>query len=114
METGPSFAASLVSFGVPHPNGYLKAEAVAAYALGAGAFCYWLWRQHTSGSEQTHSSILSAWGEPALGYVNVLEANQARRKLNKLCSPPGPFGQMLRLPIRTEPKLISQLNLIGS
>ncbi|MEK4258786.1 beta-galactosidase [Paenibacillus sp. FSL R7-0163] len=84
METGPSFAASLVSFGVPHPNGYLKAEAVAAYALGAGAFCYWLWRQHTSGSEQTHSSILSAWGEPALGYDNVLEANQARQEIEQI------------------------------
>ncbi|ASA19474.1 beta-galactosidase [Paenibacillus donghaensis] len=81
METSPSYAASLQSYAVPHPNGYLKAEAVAAYALGAGAFCYWLWRQQRAGSEQTHGSILSAWGEPAVGYANVLETEQARRAI---------------------------------
>lgn len=35
METSTSFSASLESYASPHPNGYLKAEAVAAYALGA-------------------------------------------------------------------------------
>ena len=84
METGPAFAASLVSYGVPHPNGYVKAEMVAAYALGAGAFCFWLWRQQRSGSEQPHSSIISAWGEPALGYNNVQEANQARQEIENI------------------------------
>lgn len=81
METSPSFAGSLRSYAVPHPAGYVKAEAVAAYALGAGAFCYWLWRQHRSGSEQTHGSVLGAWGEPALGYEDVLEVSQARLEL---------------------------------
>jgi beta-galactosidase len=51
---------------------------VSAYALGAGAFCYWLWRQQRTGSEQTHSSVISAWGQPALGYDNVREASAAR------------------------------------
>ncbi|MEK4854297.1 beta-galactosidase [Paenibacillus sp. FSL H7-0756] len=78
METGPAYAASLTSYGEPHPDGYLTAEAVAAYALGAGAFCYWLWRQQRTGSEQTHSSIISAWGQPALGYNNVRAASAAR------------------------------------
>lgn len=81
LETSPSYAASLVSYASPHPDGYLKAEAVSAYALGAGAFCYWLWRQQRSGSEQPHSSIISAWGDPAVGYNNVLEASQARREI---------------------------------
>ncbi|MBY0010947.1 beta-galactosidase [Paenibacillus typhae] len=78
METSPAYAGSLTSYGQPHPDEYLIAEAVSAYALGAGAFCYWLWRQQRSGSEQTHSSILSAWGDPALGYDNVRAASQAR------------------------------------
>ncbi|AIQ28398.1 beta-galactosidase [Paenibacillus sp. FSL P4-0081] len=78
LETSPAYAGSLMSYGEPHPDGYLTAEAVSAYALGAGAFCYWLWRQQRTGSEQTHSSIISAWGQPALGYDNVREASAAR------------------------------------
>ncbi|WP_151735539.1 beta-galactosidase ['Paenibacillus yunnanensis' Narsing Rao et al. 2020] len=78
METSPSYAGSLQSYAVPHPDGYVAAQAVAAYALGAGAFCYWLWRQQRSGSEQPHGSVLSAWGEPALGYDQVLQASRAR------------------------------------
>lgn len=81
METSPAYAASLTSYGDPHPDGYLTAEAVAAYALGAGAFCYWLWRQQRTGSEQTHSSIISAWGQPALGYDNVRAASAARLRI---------------------------------
>ncbi|GGG13461.1 beta-galactosidase YesZ [Paenibacillus albidus] len=84
LETSPSFAGSLESYATPHPGGYLKAEAVAAYALGAGAFSYWLWRQQRSGSEQPHSAILSAWGEPAVGYADVLEAGQARRDIENV------------------------------
>jgi len=84
METSSSFAGSLKSYARPHPNGYLKAEAVAAYALGAEAFCYWLWRQQRSGSEQTHSAVLSAWGNYGVGYVNVLKVESARRELEPL------------------------------
>lgn len=81
METSPSFSASLENYARPHPNGYLKAEAVAAYALGAEAFCYWLWRQQRAGSEQPHGSIISAWGQPTVGYRNVLEVEQARKEI---------------------------------
>lgn len=81
METSPSFAGSLESYAKPHPNGYLRAEAVAAYALGAEAFCYWLWRQQRAGCEQPHGSVLSAWGKPTVGYSNVLEVEQARRDI---------------------------------
>jgi Beta-galactosidase len=81
METSPSFAASLESYAKPHPDGYLRAEAVAAYALGAEAFCYWLWRQQRAGCEQPHGSVLSAWGKPAVGYGSVLEVEQMRREL---------------------------------
>jgi beta-galactosidase len=78
METSPSYAASLESYATPHPNGYLKVEAAAAYALGAEAFCYWLWRQQRSGCEQPHGSVLSAWGKPTIGYQNVLEVEAMR------------------------------------
>jgi len=81
METSPSFGGSLVSYGKPHPNGYLRAEAVAAYALGAEAFCYWLWRQQRAGSEQPHSSVISAWGKPTVAYRNVRQVEEARKQL---------------------------------
>jgi beta-galactosidase len=81
METSPSYAASLESYAMPHPNGYLKAEAVAAYALGAEAFCYWLWRQQRAGCEQPHGSVISAWGKPTVGFQNVLEVEQARQEI---------------------------------
>lgn len=81
METSPSHAGSIASSGTPHPNGYLAAEAVAAYALGAEGFCYWLWRQQRAGSEQPHGSVVSAWGKPGVGYRNVLEAEQARKAI---------------------------------
>lgn len=81
METSPSYAASLASYASPHPNGYLKVEAAAAYALGAEAFCYWLWRQQRSGCEQPHGSVLSAWGKPTIGYQNVLEVEAMRKEI---------------------------------
>ncbi|MBO1512130.1 beta-galactosidase [Metabacillus bambusae] len=81
METSTSFAASLESYASPHPDGYLKAEAAAAYALGAEGFCYWLWRQQRTGCEQPHSSVISAWGKPTVGYKNVIEVEQMRKEL---------------------------------
>lgn len=84
METSPSHAGSLEQYATPHPRGFVKAEAVAAYALGAGGFCYWLWRQHRAGSEQPHGSVVSAWGEPTVGYANVMEAETARRELEPI------------------------------
>ena len=81
METSPSFSGSLESSAVPHPNGYVRAEAVAAYALGADGFCYWHLRQQRAGCEQPHGSVLSAWGKPTIGYHNVLEVSQAIAEL---------------------------------
>lgn len=81
METSPSYSASLESYAAPHEDGYLKAEAVSSYALGGAAFCYWLWRQQRAGSEQPHGSVLSAWGEPDVGYANVLEVERARKEV---------------------------------
>lgn len=84
METSPSYAASLESHASPHPNGYLKAEAIASYALGAEAFCYWLWRQQRAGCEQPHGSVISAWGKPTVGYSNVLEVEQMRKEIEPI------------------------------
>ncbi|WP_276736601.1 beta-galactosidase [Bacillus sp. (in: firmicutes)] len=84
LETSPSYAASLESSAFPHADGYLQAEAVSSYALGSEGFCYWLWRQQRSGSEISHGSVLSAWGEPAVGYQNVLAVERARKEIESV------------------------------
>ncbi|MFA9456631.1 beta-galactosidase [Halalkalibacter sp. AB-rgal2] len=81
METSTSYAASLESYASPHANGYLRAEAVAAYALGGGAFCYWLWRQQRAGCEQPHGSVISAWGKPTVGFQGVQEVEEMRKQM---------------------------------
>ncbi|WP_159887145.1 beta-galactosidase [Paenibacillus puerhi] len=91
METSPSFSGSLESYAIPHPKGYVKAEAAAAYALGAQAFCYWLWRQQRAGCEQPHGSVISAWGKPTVGYENVQEAEAARQELEPILSSTEPY-----------------------
>ena len=59
-------------------------EATAAFALGAGAFCHWLFRQHQSGAEITHGSILSAWGGRTIGYRQAQLAVEAMRQWEPL------------------------------
>ncbi|MDF2937962.1 MAG: beta-galactosidase, partial [Paenibacillaceae bacterium] len=111
METSPGHGGSLRGQPQLHPDGYLKAEAVAAYALGAEAFCYWLWRQQRSGCEQPHGAILSAWGKPSIGYKNVLEAEKARRTIETVMLDTRPlqaevamaYSDRAKVFLRTEP-----------
>jgi len=69
---------------LPHPPGFLVAEAVASYASGAEAFNYWLWRQQRTGAELPHSALMSAWFKPGIGYDSVRAVEQARRQLEPL------------------------------
>lgn len=111
METSPSHSASLESHSAPHPNGYLKAEAIAAYALGGEAFCYWLWRQQRSGCEQPHGSVLSAWGKPTVGFQNVKEVESARKEIESIIVSTRPkhaevaitYSDIARAYLQTEP-----------
>ncbi len=83
METSPCFCGCSFGYQPIHKDGFIKAEAAAAYALGAAGFCYWLWRQQSSGIEQTHGAILNSWGAPSVGFKNVVEVGQLRGKLEK-------------------------------
>ena len=86
METAPTYGGSIKGHQTIHQNGYIKAEAAAAYALGAEGFCYWLWRQHRSGFEQTHGHVISSWGKPGVGYKNVVETGILKEKLEEVLS----------------------------
>ena len=71
METSPSHGGSVQNYGVPHPHGFVEAEAFANYASGSAGFLFWHFRQHRGGSEQAHGSVVSAWGQPTIGYSSA-------------------------------------------
>ena len=84
METSVAHNGWLGNHEPAHPPGFLVAEAVASYSLGAAAFCYWPWRQQRTGAELPHSAILSAWSQPSIGYASVQAVGAARRQLEPL------------------------------
>src|SRR6187549_3011687 len=84
METSVAHNGWLGNHEPAHPPGFLVAEAVASYGLGAVAFCYWLWRQQRTGAELPHSAIMSAWSQPSVGYSAVQAVDAARRQLEPL------------------------------
>ena len=81
METSCAHNGWLKNYETPHPPGYLVAEAVACYGLGAEGFSYWLWRQQRTGCELPHSAVISAWGKPGVGFESVKQVEKARREL---------------------------------
>src|SRR5690606_13524976 len=72
------------SHATAHPPGFLVAEAVASFALGAEALCYWLWRQQRTGCELPHSAIMSTWFAPSIGQAQVMAVEAARKELEPL------------------------------
>ncbi|MEI7025352.1 beta-galactosidase [Paenibacillus sp. y28] len=84
METSTSHNGYLSAYHATHPNGFLRAEAVAAYVSGAQGFSYWLWRQQRAGCELPHGAVLSSWGKPTVGYRGVLETRDAIAALEPL------------------------------
>ena len=84
METSVAHNGWLTFHEPAHPPGFLRAEAVAAYALGGAAFNYWLWRQQRTGCELPHSAVPQSWGTPSLGYQEVVTVEAARRALEPL------------------------------
>lgn len=111
METSVAHNGWLAEYEPAHPPGYLVAEAVSSYALGAEGLGYWLWRQQRSGCELPHSAVMCAWFKPSVGYASVQAVEAARKKLEPLllASRPAPAEVALtwsdhgRAMIQTEP-----------
>ncbi|MCL4169658.1 UNVERIFIED_CONTAM: hypothetical protein GTU68_027355, partial [Idotea baltica] len=79
METSSGHNGSLLGFHKPHPNGFVRAEAVASYALGGAGFCYWVWRQQRTGAELTHGCLMQSWDSPAMGMSAANDVEVARK-----------------------------------
>ncbi|MFC3115069.1 beta-galactosidase [Cellvibrio fontiphilus] len=84
METSVSHNGWLGNHSPMHPDGFLKAEAVLVYGLGAEGVNYWLWRQQRSGAEINHSAVMSSWFKPTTGYAQVKQVEAARKQLEPL------------------------------
>jgi beta-galactosidase len=81
METGPSHSGCIFGYPKLHKKSYLNAELTAAFALGAGGFGYWLWRQQRAGAEMPHGAIVSSWGEPTIGFEDVKQASNSLKDI---------------------------------
>jgi beta-galactosidase len=98
METSPGTnGCSHGGFHKIHPEGFIAAEGIAAYALGATSFAFWHWRQHRAGCEAPHGSILSAWGKPAVGYAGVERLARDRAKLEHILDGSAPQAAELAI-----------------
>ncbi|MCF3651700.1 beta-galactosidase [Synoicihabitans lomoniglobus] len=84
METSVAHNGWFGAHETSHPKGFLAAEAVVSFALGARTMCYWLWRQQRGGCEMPHSAVMSAWFKPSIGHAEVQAVESARRALEPL------------------------------
>lgn len=84
METSVAHNGWFGSHEKAHPSGFLAAEVVTAFALGARTLCYWLWRQQRSGCELSHSAVMSAWFQPSVGHAELVAASTAQFALEPL------------------------------
>ncbi|MFI4912810.1 MAG: beta-galactosidase [Sedimentisphaeraceae bacterium JB056] len=73
-ETGVSWNGNITMAGGARAQGFSRMNSWLAFALGAEANLYWLWRAHRSGHEMMHGSLLSSSGRPtcAMNEVSVL------------------------------------------
>lgn len=77
LETAPCFNGNVRTGHCPHPDGFLRAEGMTAFGLGASGLEYWLWRQQRGGVEMGHGAVISASGRPSIGWKNIKQLTQA-------------------------------------
>ncbi|MBL9204669.1 MAG: beta-galactosidase [Opitutaceae bacterium] len=115
METSVSHNGWLGNNGeISHPRGFLAAEAVLNYGLGAEAVCYWLWRQPRAGCELPHSAVFSAWFKPSIGHGAVLGVERARRILEQHLQGATPAPAEIGLTWSDRSRAMLQTEALGS
>jgi beta-galactosidase len=114
METSVAHNGWLVEYETTHPPGFLVAEAVSSYALGAEGIGYWLWRQQRSGCELPHSAVLSSWFKPTVGYASVQAVATARQQLEPLLLASRPAAAEVALTWSDHGRAMIQTEPIGA
>ena len=74
-ETSTTWSGSHIAWG-HKPAGFCRANSWLAYALGAEANLYWLWRQHWSGQELMHGAVVTTAGRPMSTMGEVQEISR--------------------------------------
>lgn len=81
LETTPSHTGHLENHVAPHPAGFITAEMFIGFAGNLKSFSYWHYRSHRHGVEQPHSAVVTAWGEPDLGYEDVVRSGNLAQEM---------------------------------
>jgi len=71
-ETSTCWSGGNVARGYADPD-FCRANSWLAFALGAEANLYWLWRAHWSGQELMHGSVVTTEGRPMYIFEKVRE-----------------------------------------
>ena len=58
------------------PDGSMRAAIWLNVAMGGQGSLFWLWRQHPSGQEMVHGSIINAWNKPVANYDDLKALGQ--------------------------------------
>ena len=79
-ETAPNNAGSTTASFIHAPVGGLRAAVWMNHALGGQGSLYWLWRQHRTGQEMTHGSVINAWGKPVANFEALKQIGAELKK----------------------------------
>ena len=80
METSPGYNGEIRQNAVAHRHGFVPSEVSSALIHGSMGFSFWHFRQHRSGCEFPHGSMLNACGQPTACYKDVLTASNLIQK----------------------------------
>jgi beta-galactosidase GanA len=80
FETAPNYSGGTTARFIHSPVGGVRAALWMNHALGGQASLFWLWRQHRTGQEMTHGSVISAWGKPAANYDALRQIGEEIQK----------------------------------
>lgn len=81
LETTTSHTGHLENHVTPHPAGFITAEMFIGFAGNLKSFSYWHFRGHRHGVEQPHSAVVTAWGEPDMGYNDVVQSSKLAKEM---------------------------------
>lgn len=84
METSTSYPGHIQEYRKLHAKGFVEAESFITFASEGKGFLFWPFRQQRGGVEQPHGSVISAWGEPTIGYEASKRIGELLKKTKDL------------------------------
>ncbi|KPG73772.1 beta-galactosidase [Enterococcus sp. RIT-PI-f] len=82
LETCTSHVGHIENYVSPQPENFLPVKFFVGFAGNLSSFTFWHFRGHRYGVEQTHSAVITSWGEPDLGYAGVIKCGELLEELS--------------------------------